>query len=180
MNLFLCFLVIAFTLCAYSASAQTQLRCLEQLEERTAAMTARDWLSLERLAKRYLQSCHGVTGNDAHEMSLAYEQIAIANSAMHRAQDALKAADSCVIMYYANPGCHLEKALALLALNRLLEARDVLDVTERLLHSALRQNDLALRTTYTSVNHELHLALKHKYVTKLQLVEALRARFFGH
>src|SRR5436190_5626038 len=116
MNLFLCFLAMTFTLWPHNVSAQTIQRCTEQLQERTAAMTARDWSSLDKLAKRYVQSCHGVT--DALDISTAYEDMAIANLLMNRVQNALEAANSCVTTYYANPGCHLQKARALLAFNR--------------------------------------------------------------
>jgi hypothetical protein len=175
---FMCFLAIACLLWAHSASAQTRERCIEQREERTAAVNARDWPNLVRLSKRYVQSCRGVTG--AQDISDAYEDIAKANLAMHRAQDALEAANMCVTTYYANPGCHLEKALAMLALNRLIEARDILDVTERLLKSALTENDLAFRSAYHSLEREMHLAIKKSYETKLRLVEVLRVRYFGY
>jgi hypothetical protein len=175
---FICFLAIACLLWAHSASAQTIERCIEQKRERTAAVNARDWPNLDRLSKRYVQSCRGVTG--AQDISNAYEDIARANRRRHRAQDALEAANMCVTTYYANPGCHLEKAQAMLALNRLIEARDILDVTERLLKSALTENDLAFRSAYHSLERELHLTIKKNYEAQLGLVEDLRVQYFGY
>jgi len=98
---------------------------------------------------------------------------------MHHAQDALEAANSCIKTYYANPGCHFQKAQALLALNRLIEARDLLDIAERLAKSSIEQNDSALRTTYNSSERELYLALKNEYEFQLRLIKALRVQYFS-
>jgi hypothetical protein len=51
---FMYLLAIACALCAHNASAQTIQKCAEQIRERTASMVARDWPSLDRLAKRYV------------------------------------------------------------------------------------------------------------------------------
>ena len=52
----------------------------------------------------------------------------------------------------------------------LLEARDVLDVTERLLKSALANIDSDLRTAYHSSDRELYSALRRKYEAPLNFL----------
>ena len=116
MQILLYFLATTFTLCSLSIVAHAQpavfserakSACVEQIKERTAALVARDWPQLNRLATRYIQLCRGAF--DARDLSTAYEHIAIASLGMHRPKDALDAADSCIGTYYANPGGTLRR-----------------------------------------------------------------------
>ena len=160
----------------HEVSERTKLACVSQMDERTAALTARDWPQLERLAKRYIQSCRDAF--DASNVSDAYEDIADAMLGMHHSKEALSAADACISNYYANPSCHVDKVLALLALKRLSAANDAFIIADRLSSHALAQNESDLANATSSSEKASFTARKHKYESQRELLDALRDKYF--
>ena len=157
-------------------SEQAKLACVEQINEQTAALVANDWPQLDRPAKHYIQSCWGAF--DAADLSRAFENIATANFEMLRFLDALEAANSCIKTYYANPGCHLQKVRTLIALDRLVEARDSFRIAERLIKHSLSRNESDLHTARDSLERELYLAKKKEYEALLVHAEVLKVLYF--
>ena len=79
------------------------------INERTAAIVAKDWKNLKRLAENYINICGATFGSE--DLSLAYEDIAMANYYSERPQLVLSASEACIMTYYGNPGCHYYKYL---------------------------------------------------------------------
>jgi hypothetical protein len=109
--------------------------CISKMSERTAAIAAKDWEMLDRLSNEFLLLCKGVA--DPGDLSVAYENIAMANNQLERHKTALTAAESCIRAYYANPGCHIQKSYVLIAIGRQSEAWKSLEISERLALHAL-------------------------------------------
>lgn len=105
--------------------------CIAGINERTAALVGEDWQSLERFSEKYVRTCKGVF--DAEDFSSAFEGIAEANIALGNPKKAIAAADACIAAYYANTGCQLQRAVALIELKRMPEARSALGRAEKLI-----------------------------------------------
>ena len=116
--------------------------CIIQFTERTAALVARDWGQLARLAQRYLDTCKDIFG--AEDYSEAYEHIAIAHLFLGNLEKALLACDQCTNAFYPNSGCHLQRVEVYVGLKRLPDAKSALERAERLIEHniELRQRNL--------------------------------------
>jgi hypothetical protein len=144
--------------------------------ERTAALVARDWPQLEKIARNYIQVCQG--GCDAASLSYAFAGIAIANLEMFRFLDALESANSCIESYYANPLCHFLKVKALIAIDRIVEAQATFRIAERLVSHSLSKTESDLRSDSDSSYRESLLAYKNEYEAIEKQLNSLRARLF--
>ncbi|HJY05203.1 MAG TPA: hypothetical protein VJ323_02745 [Bryobacteraceae bacterium] len=149
--------------------------CAEQLEQRTAALLARDWLQLEILAKRYLHTCSGVVGSE--KLADAHWSIAVAKLEAGQYPESLRASDDCIQVFNSNPGCHLAKTEALVGLKRLNEARAALEMTERLtehlIESAERDHSVA-----QGAGEEMYQARLNEFRGLLRGAEQIRMRYF--
>jgi tetratricopeptide (TPR) repeat protein len=174
------FCLIAFlVLCPWVLSAQLEKdieklkRCISKRNEMTAAMVARDWQNLERLGNEYLLVCKG--GTDPEDLSVAYAHIAIANNRLEKYRSALTAAESCIKAYYANPGCHIEKSEALIALGRKSEAWKSLEISEKLARHALDTAKQELNDARSELDRKNQTSKIDLYNTQLLLIESIRS-----
>ena len=158
-------------------SEQEKFDCVSMIEQRTAANIANDWSQMDRLAKQYILSCRGAFG--ANDLSIAFEAIASANFTMAHFSDVLKAANACIETYYANPGCHLYKVQALIALDQLFIARDSFRTAESLIKQSILKNDSDLKNARNQVDQNLFLARRRQYKALLQVADELRKSYFS-
>ncbi len=161
---------------AHTFFRQAKSACDVQLDEQLSVLDAKDWLQLDRLARRYVRSCREASG--AYDLSIGYEHIVMASLEMNRPRDALEAADSCIGTFYANSGCHVLKVSALLGLDRVREARDSFRIAERLVKHALSRVESELPNTRDPSELKVCLWKKTMYKAQLKAIEALRVRHF--
>lgn len=137
------------------------------MNESTSALVAQDWRQLERLARRYIQDCKGVF--DSENLSLAIENIVIANMELNNIKIALEESQKCIDSYYDNLGCHVLKIEALIKLNRIPEARDEFNVAKRLLGHQLEMNEQNQQRASSQIEKEI-------YSTNLGKLRALESK----
>ena len=70
--------------------------------------------------------------HDSESLANAQEDLANAYSELGNLTAALLATEGCIDLSYASPGCHVTRALVLLKLGRLQDARAQLAVAEKL------------------------------------------------
>lgn len=157
---------------AQSDSQDKKRECLTLLEERTAATDAKDWKQLEKLAKRYLQNCKGV--DDSEWYSTGYENLGAANIQLNNAMAALTASETCIDIYYRNAGCHINKVQALIKLKRLSEARNSIEIAERLLAHVTDKNERDLRETSDPLKKEVYSSKQVHLNSLKRLLDSLR------
>ena len=159
-----------------NASNSHKDACIAGINERTAALVAEDWQSLERFAEKYIRTCKGMF--DAEDFSGAYEAIADANIAIGNPKKAVAAADACIATFYANTGCHVQKSVALLELNRIPEARSALDRAEKLIVHKTETAMRDLRNAGQGQEKELVEANINMLRAQQAHATALRGRYF--
>jgi len=152
-------------------------RCTSQLNERTAALVARDWNHLDRLARQYLASCKAAV--DSEEYSNAFVHVAMASLGLGNIPAALSASDSCIATYYANSECHISKLNALIAAGRLTEAKSTFSVAERLVEHSLESTQRRLRDATDASERDLHTSQLQNLNAQRGLLDALRRRHFS-
>lgn len=157
-------------------AAAREAACIAGINERTAALVAEDWQNLARISDNYLKTCKGVF--DAEDFSGAYENMAGANIGLGNPKKALSAADSCIATYYANIGCHVQRAVALIALQRLPDARVALDRSEKLIAHRIEATTRDLRTARHTPEKELLEARLNNFEAQQSHAAALRAQHF--
>jgi tetratricopeptide (TPR) repeat protein len=150
--------------------------CIAAINERTAALVARDWQSLERFSENYVRSCKSVFS--AEDFSDAYERIADANIAMANPKKALAAAETCIAVFYGKTGCHLNRALALIGLKRRPEARTALDRAERLIAHRAETAKRELRTLGQGQEKELAESQIYMLEAQQSLATSIRGKYF--
>lgn len=147
-------------------------QCVTLIKEQTAALVARDWSQLERLAKQYLQDCKEVHDSEAY--SGGYEHLAIANMYLGNEVAALAMSEKCINIFYGNSGCHVEKVQALIKLKRISEARDALEIAERLVAHLIDNNERHLHETHHPIYKELYSAKLYQLRAEKSLLEQIR------
>ena len=167
---------ISFPVVAQGASPKTKEDCLDLLNHQTAALVTRDWIKLERLAKRYIKTCKGVLKPDT--FSEGYRSLAIATYELDQTMASLSASEKCIEVFYANSGCHVLKVLALLKLGRMSDARAVLDITERLIFHLLENTDQELRRATHPADKKLYSSQQSELNSQKKLVDTLRSTYF--
>ena len=158
------------------AANPRQDACIAGINERTAALVAQDWQSLERFSEKYVRTCKGVFY--AEDFSGAYEGIADANIALGNPKKAIAAADACIATFYANTGCQLQRAVALIELKRLPEARSALDRAEKLIAHRAETARRDLKTVGQGQGKELVEANINKLEAQQSHATALRGKYF--
>lgn len=138
---------------ASEKSLAQQKKCIDQINQRTAALVAQDWSELERLSEHFIKTCENTF--DAEVTSSAYEQIALSNVMLRNPKKALAASTSCIRISYSNSGCHLQKTEALIQLRRIADAKSSLDKAERLVKHQLELHVRDLRDARTALDREL-------------------------
>ena len=98
--------------------------CVEARDLTAPAVTTKDWSEIKIQAQRILEACKDVDSYDAR--ARAYWDIATANRELGNHKDALSAADACIGIFVAIPRCQIERARALIVLERRDEAKESL------------------------------------------------------
>lgn len=152
---------------AQTTSKQKNQECISLINERTAALVADDWQHLERLAKRYLQTCRSV--HDPESLANAQEDLAIAYLKLGNLTAALLATESCIDLFYASAGCHVRWTELLLKLERPQEARASLAIAEKLVGYLITTTEKNLQRAAHPLERDLNAA-------KLEKLRALEYR----
>ena len=159
-----------------TARPRQKAACNDYYDQFAAAISAEAWRQLARLAERYNRTCIGVFG--AAEDSDGYEQIAFANVELDSFRAALPASEKCIAAYYANVGCHISKARALIGLGRMSDAQASLTTAQKII--AHRH-----RAVSTETQNATSAAQRRRLAGELVLLAAqgehassLRARYF--
>lgn len=148
-------------------------KCISLKNEETAALVAKDWGNLDRLARAYTRECKGVF--EAEWLSGAHENIAIANNAQGKYKNALVASNACAKAYYGSPGCHIQKSRALIALGEKTEAVKSLDISERLARHALEIAQHDLNQAYSELDKELYTSKIYQHNSYLDFIDSMRS-----
>lgn len=137
------------------AQGPTTIRvfCIDQIERRTAALVARDWEQLAGEAQTYVSTCGLTLGAD--HMAGAYEHLAMAHLELRNPRQALRAADTCLTVFYGKTGCHIGRARALLNQNRPQDARVAVERAERLLEAAIPRLERNLKVMRSANEREV-------------------------
>jgi hypothetical protein len=168
---------MAWSADASEKSLAQQKRCINQINQRTAALVAQDWSELERLSEHFIKTCENAF--DAEVASSAYEQIALSNVTLRNPTKALEASNLCIRLSYSNSGCHLQKTEALIQLGRIADAKSSLDKTERLVQHQLEQSVRDLRDARTALDRELLEARLANLNAQQAHASALRDHLFS-
>lgn len=140
-------------------------------------MVAEDWSQLERSATRFLKICKGVFG--AEDYSSGYESIAIANNNLGKAAQAISASDKCISVFYANSGCHVQRVVALIELNRLTEGQVALEKAERLIKHGMDVGKRDLKTAQSDLDRELYQSRLTNLAAQQEHASVIRERYFA-
>jgi hypothetical protein len=159
---------------AQSPSGERERECVSHINQRTAALVADDWREVERLAKRYLETCKEV--HESEHLACAYEQIAIANRRLNDPKSALTATETCIALFYSNSGCHLEKAEAMLKLGHIRGARSALDIAEKLVPHLIRSVEQDMERANHRSARELYAAKLRELRAQQRVIEAMRPK----
>lgn len=158
-------------------SISLKRRCIDQINQRSAALVAEDWSALERLAEFYAKSCKDVFDNQ--DYSTAYEHVAIANVKMNNAKKALAASDMCINITYSNSGCHLQRVEALLKLARRPDAGAALEKAERLISHLISLTERDIKDAPTPLDKEVVESHLNNLNAQKRHAAALRNRYFS-
>ena len=135
-------LVLKFVSCSAAAQSREVNECEHQMNERGAAMAARDWVSMEKFANVFIKKCQrAATSIDIWK---AYWESSVAAEQLGRPAAALKYIDGCISVAYSNGTCHVQKVLVLKGMKRTEEARRLIAPTSKLLASQLEDAKKAL------------------------------------
>jgi hypothetical protein len=148
-------------------------KCTYATEELTAALVAKDWEVVERLALRRLPICRPV--HSPAEQSENFEEVAWARFHRDNFTGSLAAARDCITLFYGNPGCHLVKAYALHEMSRDVEARGALQVAERLVEHALQNAHEKLERANSQPEQSLHRSKVREFQSILNSAHELRS-----
>jgi hypothetical protein len=154
------------------ATIQEQGECTEQVRERTAAIGAMDWPQLDRIARRFIQSCTGVYTRQ--EIANAYGDVASANNAMGRFKEALVQANAGIATHYLETSNHLEKVTALFALLQISEAKESFRVADNIIQLAIERNSAELQKARNDSERNLFQANKVLYESQLRAIDRYR------
>lgn len=150
---------------------QKNQECVSLIKGRTAAIAARDWQQLERMAKRYIQTCKSV--HDSEGIAMAHMELAYAYSHFGDYSSALSATEACINLFYASPDCHVYRVEFLLKLKRLQEARAELAISEKLVSYLIPITEKDLQKTTDSYQSEYNTAKHRLYTVKLKQLRSL-------
>ncbi|WP_426212607.1 hypothetical protein, partial [Massilia sp. TWP1-3-3] len=120
---------LVLTFVSFSAAAQSRevVECEHQMNERGAAMAARDWVSMEKFANVFIKKCQRAA--TSIDISKAYWESSVAAEQLGRPAAALKYIDGCISVAYSNGTCHVQKVLVLKGMKRTEEARRLIAPT---------------------------------------------------
>lgn len=153
-------------------SLQEKKECIGQMEESNAAFSAKDWLQVDIIARRFIQHCSDV--EDRRQIADAYADLAIANNELRHFQEALAMALSGITTHYLVTSNHIEKFRALLELHRLDEARSSFKVAESLVRQAMNHNNSDLSEASDESHRALYLSRRGLYRSQLEVIERYR------
>lgn len=156
---------------AQTTVKQKQQECVSLIKERTAAIVTRDWKQLEKIAKRYIQTCKSV--HDSESIANAHMDLANAYSGLGNQSSALAATEACIDLFYASPSCHVYRVEFLLKLERRQDARAALTIAEKLVGYLIPTTEKDLQRTIDSDQSELNTAMRTLYTAKLEQLRGL-------
>lgn len=115
--------------------------CLEQSDNVTATLVARDWHSLLATSQTFLKDCKG----KLRDSKMYYKNMslkAVALRELGRPSEALAVTDACIKESYRTVDCHVERYAALKAVPRLEEAAAERERTLKLIDAELKRPGL--------------------------------------
>jgi hypothetical protein len=151
--------------------------CISLTDQKTAAFSAEDWSSLERIAQFEAKECREVL--DDEEIASSFEDIAIARSEGGNPGAALKAADDCIRTYYVNAGCHALRAETLFKIGRQNEARAELNVAGKIASTAIANYHEKLDNETEPLDKELYSAKLRELQAVTERITRDKARWLG-
>lgn len=159
---------------AHPLSLLQRKECTEQIRERTAAIRMRDWPQLDIIARRFIQSCTNV--NERHDIAYAYGAVALANYEMGHFDEALAQANTGIATHYLEPSNHLEIVRALVALNKLMDAKEAFRVADHVINLAMARNDADLRNAHFDVEPESYKTNHDLFKADLVILDQYRTQ----
>lgn len=127
--------------------------CLDQMDRRTAALVAQDWVEAISAADTYLMKCKEAFGAD--DLSQAHEVRMRAFSNLRMTEKSLQSADACISTFYENAACHVGRGRALIDLRRFADARVSLERAKRLALFGIARYERELQGNLHPLEREL-------------------------
>lgn len=157
----------------YSSSSLKQRReCATQLQERSFAITMRDWTLLDQSGRAYIESCSALS--ERADLAKAYGAVASANNEMGQYREALDQAQAGITADYLETSNHLEKVRALFALNRSIEAKEALEDADHVIHLAIKLNDAHMETAHNDHERESYKEESNRHRAQCMVLEEYR------
>lgn len=148
-------------------------KCASLKKERSAASDANDWAGLERLSKLYISCCNILSSTE--DIAIAYSDIARANNGLKQYKKALEASDKGITENYFEPGCHIQRGIALMGMERKQDAKMELITAEKLTVKARQLNLINLTNKNTTkAQHEFYNANADYLESFVFLINALK------
>ncbi len=146
-------LIVSMPASARDDTYEKQMKCVEHINQRTAATVAGDFEELARLSERYLITCKNIFGDE--DYSTAYKDLTYAYFKLGNSRKAVSIGEACIKFFYSNSGCHMWRIESLLALKRVNEAKVALERTEKLIMHLIELRTRELQTTTATIDLEL-------------------------
>ncbi len=132
------YLVALAALCALgSAHGATLDECSTLFHQIHIAYDAKDWKNGEKLAERSVKVCSSAASAFPYFVSMSYSFLGNIQEQQSKWNAALKTADACIQLYYANAGCHNIRWVALGGLSRVKEGANEFIITRSVAQSTL-------------------------------------------
>lgn len=147
--------------------------CIQLTYEGVAALEADDWAQLDRIAKDYIESCHGVL--DKAYIANAYGNRSKANYELGNLDEAVIYANQCIDLYYFETSCHVQKFMSLASSGKLSEAKKSFFVAERVLAHAIKRNESNLHQASSDVDRELYKSIDAVHAANLRQIQRYRS-----
>lgn len=146
-------LVLTLSAQAEAPSAVGPRECIQKLSSRADALAAKDWASLDRLSRGYLEECQGLFGPE--DVARPYVDLSVAAYELGRLEESLEAAEQCGLAFSAEPYCPLYKARALMGLGRRDEGHRALESADDLIRAQSEEVRQQLKKTKGSERRDL-------------------------
>jgi len=147
-------------------------RCIDLIDNGTAAIVAEDWPKLEELSNQLVAECRSLL--DAESISVLFEFEAKAGNQMMKFDRALEASEACIKTYYANPGCHCEEARALMGLERPSEALAAINRARKIAVQGIEDESREIKQAIYDSERAQHRSRKAKYEAIVEVVDDLK------
>lgn len=150
--------------------------CMDLQQQRSAVSAAQDWPVLERRAKQDIKTCRGAV-NSVYD-ALMYSQLSMALRLQGRPKEALAASEGCLLVNYADVGCHTAKVFSLIDLKQMPQAKRALDTTAKIIEYGLKQTEENLARSSTFIEREMYGNNKEAFEIGQRTVNFIKAQYF--